>query len=360
MQAVALSSQEALARLAAEHGVGADADALSRELLCSVMRSQLARMYPCPPTALLTATRHAMEWLTQDGDALGRIVADVLEDLQTCGDIVELARVTCAQDGDRSQWLFPAPPSFVLRSGRAYLFGIAPDNAPFLPAELWRDVLLNGATRSLEVGDANALMPQALMAFGLRQLDEREWLGAERTETAAQHVELLRERLRRNGANGPLPGMKVLAHQGPARQSYQRRWATESMASGLHVARMEQPHGAPLWYLADLNAGRCQRSLLLPFHLEPERACDQAWRAQLAIDALQGHAGRYTVQAQGDEVVLTLDFPIPLVARRRLQLLGGSPVQGDNPNVFSLPQSEEQAERRYLEEHLWLQAATAK
>lgn len=359
MQAVALSSQEALARLAAEHGVGAGAGALSRELLCSVMRGQLARMYPCPPAALITATRRAMEGLTQDHEALGRTVADVLEDLQTCGDVVESARVTYAQDEDRSQWLFPAPPGFVLRSGRAYLFGIAPDNAPFLPAELWRGVLKNGAMRSLEVSCANAPTPHALRAFGLRQLDEREWLGAERTETATQHVELLSERLRRHGTSGPLPGMRVLAHQGSARQSYQRRWTAESSASGLHIARMEQPHGAPLWYLAQLSAGRCQRSLLLPFHLEPERACDQAWRAQLAIDALQGHAGRYTVQAQGDEVILTLDFPIPLIARRRLQLLGGSPLRGDNPNAFALPQSEEKAERRYLEAHLWLQEAKA-
>ena len=358
MQAVALCAQEVLALLAAEHGL-TSSNALSRELMASVMRSQLARMYPCPARALLAATRHALEALTPDQDALGHLAADVLEDLQVCGDVVELARVAIAQSEDQCQWLLPAPPSFVVRGDRAYLFGVAVDNAPFLPGEHWQQIKFKGAARFLELAGAEATAPQSLVAFGLRQLDEAEWLGTGCRQTPQQHVEQLMERLRRHGTSGHLPNMKVLGHQGAIRQSYARRWISDCTASGLHVVRMEQPYGSPLWYLAELSSGRCLRSLLLPYHLERERACDQAWRAQLAIDASQNYACSYTVQRDGEQVILKLDFPIPLIAKRRLRFLEVPSAPSDNPYVFVIPSNEEQAERRHLEEQLWFRGATA-
>ncbi len=357
MQVVALSPRQAVERLAAEHGLSGHE--ISVELLADVLRSQLARMFPCPPHALLTAARRALAGLGWDADTLGRVAGDVLEDLQTCGDIVELARVTVAQDEDRSQWLFPAPPGFVLRGNRAYLFGIAPDNAPCLPGEHRQRLQLNGAARYLVLDAPGALTPASLQALGLRQLDEREWLGLDRSETAAEHLDLLRDRLLRHGTNGHLPGMRTLAHQTAARMPYQRRWTSDSTASGLHIVRMEQPHGAPLWYFAELSAGRCKRSLLLPFHLDSDRGCDQAWRAQLAIDATQACHASYSVEHRGGEAILRLDFPIPLFARRRLLFLGGSMAREDNPNMFVVPANEEVSERRYLEERLWLRDSTA-
>lgn len=357
MQVVALSPQQALAVLVAEHGL--TGREMSAELLANVMRSQLARMYPCPPHALLAATCRALSGLGWDADALGRAASDVLEDLQTCGDIVELARVTVTQDEDRSQWLFPAPPGFVLRGNRAYLFGIAPDNAPCLPGEYRQRLQLNGAARFLALDEAGALTPASLQALGLRQLDEREWLGLERSETAAQHLEVLRDRLQRHGTNGHLPGMRTLAHQTSARTSYKRRWSEDSTATGLHIVRVEQPHGAPLWYFAELVSGRCKRSLLLPFHLDADRGCDQAWRAQLAIDAIQGCPAGYSVELRGAEAILRLDFPLPLFSRRRLLFLGGSMAREYNPNVFVVPANDEASERRYLEERLWLRELKA-
>lgn len=368
MRAVALSAQDAASQLAAEHGLS-ESIGLSRELLACIMRGQLARMYPCSEASLLTASRNALQALAADIDELTGAVADVLEDLLTCGDVVELARVTIAQADEHSQWLVPAPPSFVVRDKRAYLLGIASDNAPFLPEEHWRRIQHNGAARTIDLGDDGAVSAQALGAFGLRQLDETEWLEYRPKGSAAQFVDQLRERLRNKGVDGPLPGMKVLAHQGVDRRPYQRRWLDSCTASGLHIARLEQPYGSPLWYLADLSSGRCRRSLLLPYHLDKERACDQAWRAQLAIDASQGHPGRYAVQTgqrptdQGNadqgKTVLRLDFPLPLSARRRLRFLGGPSARSDSPYTFTIPSSEEQAECRHLEEQLWLQRATA-
>lgn len=359
MQVIALSPHEVRTRLAAEHGISACTEALSRDFLASVMRSQLARMYPCSPSALLMATRHALEGLMQDQDDLCNVAADVLEELQTCGDVVELTRVMGGEGDDRSHWLYPAPPSFVLRGRRVYLFGIAPDNSPFLPDEYWRRVQTKGSARFVDLGETDELNAKSLVAFGLRQLQEEEWLGAESDETAAQHVERLYERLQHQGINGHLPGMRALAHQQPDRLAYQRRWSLDITASGLHVVRVDQPYGAPLWYLADLKEGRCARSLLLPYYLERERACDQAWRAQLAIDASLGQPGGYSVQRGASGSALKLDFPIPLIARRRLQFVGGVVAQQNSPYVFVVSACDEQSERRYLEDHLWLREIAA-
>lgn len=354
MQVIGLTAQEARKQLAAEFGLSVADDGVSHELLAGVMRSQLARMFPCAPSALLTAVRRAMAGLDQDRDALMRRAEDVLEDLQTSGDIVELAQITVHTAQAIGHCLFPAPPSFVLRGTRAYIFGIAPDDAAFLPAEHWRALQTFGAARFLDLDAPTALTPQSLVALGLRQLDDQEWLGPDRQETAAQHLTLLRDRLVSHGTMGHLPGLQVLQHQTPARASYRRRWISDSTASGLHVIRVEQPHGAPLWYVAELNSGRCTRSLLLPFYLDRERACDQAWRAQLALDAEQGYPATYTVRRREAEAVLSVDFPIPLNARRRLLFLGGPVARGNHPYEFTIPASEESTERRYLEERLWL------
>ena len=357
MRAVALSAQDAAAQLAAEYGL-AGSVGLSRELLSCVMRSQLARMYPCSESSLLTACRNALSALAPDVDALDSAATAVLEDLHTCGDVVELARVTIAQADEQSQWLVPVPPSFVVRGKRAYLLGIASDNAPFLPEEHWQRIQHIGAARSIDLDDGGLVSARTLGVFGLRQLDETEWLGYKPKGSATQYVDQLRDRLRSSGVDGPLLGMKVLAHQEADRRPYQRRWVEDCTASGLHIARLEQPYGSPLWYLAELNSGQCRRSLLLPYHLERERACDQAWRAQLAIDASQGHAGSYAVQTDQGKTVLKLDFPLPLIARRRLRFLGGPSSRSDSPYTFAIPSIEEQAECRYLEEQLWLQRAT--
>jgi hypothetical protein len=358
MQVVGLTAQEARKQLAAEFGLPATDDGVSHELLAGVVRSQLARMFPCAPSALLTAVRRAMASLDQDRDALMRRAEDVLEDLQTSGDIVELAQITVHREQAVNHWLFPAPPSFVLRGARAYIFGIAPDDAAFLPAEHWRSLQNFGAARFLDLDAPSALTPQSLIALGLRQLDDQEWLGPDRQETAEQHLTLLRDRLASHGMNGHLPGLQVLQHQTAARASYRRRWISDSTTSGLHVIRVEQPHGAPLWYVAELNSGRCTRSLLLPFHLDQERACDQAWRAQLALDAEQGHPATYTVRLIEGKAILSVDFPIPLTARRRLLFLGGPEARGNHPYEFTIPASEVSIERRYLEERLWLTETT--
>lgn len=333
------------------------AGGLSVELVAAAMRRLASSICPCSSHSLVSTTTQSLSYFTDDETALKNLASYVVEDLVTSGDLVELAHVTLAGAEDKPTWLYPAPPSFVPRGKRIYLFGIAPDDAPILPKALGANIHREEAARYLdnEAGDAVA----ALEALGVRKVSADHWLNDGTAQSAKDHIRWLYKRLQDDGVAGPLADMLVLRHRNASRGSYSGRWGKECDASGLHIARVERPYGAPLWYLADLANGRCTRSFLLPSRETTARACDQAWRAQLAIDAEEGNPATYRTAASLDGHLLILDFPLPLTARRRLAYLGGISKRSDNnPYTFWIPDSELAAESAYLERHLWMRSET--
>jgi hypothetical protein len=330
---------------------------LSVELVAAVMRRLASSICPCSSSSLIATTTRSLCFFTNDEAALKALAAEVVEDLVTSGDLVELAHVTLAGAEDKPTWLYHAPPSFVPRGKRVYLFGIAPDDAPFLPQALGTNILREGAARYIENESGDVVA--ALEALGVRKVPADRWLNDGKGQPATHHIEWLRKRLQDDGVAGPLPDMVILQRRSARQASYSGRWTRECDASGLHIARVERPHGAPLWYLTDLVDGRCTRSLLLPVRETAARACDQAWRAQLAIDATEGHPASYWTAPNEGGHLLILDFPLPLTARRRLSYLGGSSKRADNnPYVFWIPDSELANETTYLEQHLWMRKDT--
>ena len=334
------------------------ANGLSIELVAAVMRRLASTICPCSSHSLIATTTRSLIYFTEEVDVLRDLAQRVVEDLVTSGDLVELAHVTLAGAEDKPTWLFHAPPSFVLRGERIYLFGIAPDDAPILPQTLGMKIRREGAARYIddEVLEAAA----ALEALGVRRVSEDRWLKDGKAQSSADHIVWLRKRLQDDGVAGPLSEMFVLRHRSAGGGSYSARWTRDCDASGLHIARVERPHGAPLWYVADLHHGRCARSLLLPITQTTSRACDQAWEAQLAIDAEEGFPTTYrTAPGQGGDSLI-LDFPLPLAARRRLWYLGGVGRRSDNPYAFWIPSGQLATESAYLERHLWIRSGVAR
>lgn len=350
-----VSPQRCLELLAADLRVD-PANGLSAELVAAVMRRLASSMCPCSSQALVATTTRSLSYFTDDEEALSNLSGDIVEDLVTSGDLVELAHVTLAGAEDKPTWLFHAPPSFVSRGKRIYLFGIAPDDAPILPQALGANIRREGAARYIdnEAGDVTA----ALEALGVRKVSADRWLNDGKAQSAKDHIGWLRKRLQDDGVAGPLHAMVVLRHRSASPGSYAGRWTKECDASGLHIARVERPHGSPLWYLADLASGRCTRCLLLPVRQTTARACDQAWQAQLAIDAEEGYPSTYRTVASQNGHLLNFDFPLPLTARRRLWYLGGIGKRGDNPYTFWIPDAELATESAYLEQHLWMRSET--
>ena len=328
-------------------------------VIASVLRRLCGFMCPCPPHAIVQMACRSMEPLQLQLENLRDAVEATLEDLTVSGDVLELSRVAMAGAENRPTWLFCAPPSFVVRGGgRTHIFGIAADDAAFLPRELRIQLRREGATRFFDAGDVTLV--SALRELGLREISEAAWMTAVRAEPAQHYVERHQKRLSTHGEPGDMPGMVLLEHAREVPVSYRRRWRLAQDDTGMFIARSEQPYGAPLWYLCQLNQGAVQRSLLLPLKDSPERASDAAWRIQLAIDAAQGRAATYEFRQDGPGFSLVFGFPLPLAARRRLLFLGAARPRSDaNPFAFWLPSAELDAEQKFLKDHYWIHAREA-
>jgi hypothetical protein len=351
-----IGAQAALMQLRNDLGLGSvpSTQGLPIELVAAVMRRLCATMCPCPARFIVATTKRSLGFFADDDAWLNAVAQSVLEDLMTSGDVIELAHVTVQGAEEKPTWLFPSPPSCVARGDRLYLYGLAPDDAPFLPEELRDQVKYEGASRYLNLAGHKTEVLSMVRALGLRQTDAKAWLSEAAVQSARSHLDKWSDRLRKDGVAGAIPSMKVMRHRSETRVGYQTRWQEPTDESGLHVVRAERPHGAPLWYLAELGNGQAVRSLLLPLPEIRARACDLAWRAQLAIDAHGGRPAGFVATREGDSVRMTFDFPLPLEARRRLLFIGGRNDTAANPYAFWIPASQADEEYDYLARHLWM------
>jgi hypothetical protein len=86
------------------------------------------------------------------------------------------------------------------------------------------------------------------------------------------------------------------------------------------------------------------------------RGCDEAWRLQLAIDALARHPQRFRVRRSTPSENIVVDFfsPIPRWAQRRWDVLGEAVEPDRSLFAYRFPWAEFSAVRRDLEDDLWL------
>lgn len=331
-------------------------------VLCAAVLRRLAGfMCPCPQFALAKAVKRSLAQFVDMVDDMEYLIDETIEDSLACGDLLELSRVVLAGAEDKPTWVFCALPSFVERNScRVYLFGVAPDDASFLPGEVRERIQYHGATRYIEADDT-AKVCALLASIGLRSVANSAWLTHHQPEKPAVYLERFVKRLTREGIAGDLPDLKILAHLGADNASYRNRWISPGTSTGVFIGRSAQPYGEPLWYLCDIQNGQVARSLLLPLQDAAMRACDQAWQIQLAIDTRNGLPDSYHVAIDDNGCRLDFTFPLPMAARRRLIFLGGGrrPRKGGGLS-FWLPASQLDEEKRFLEQHYWLHAALTK
>lgn len=322
-------------------------------VIAAVLRRLCGFMCPCPSSALVRMAFDSLSTLPLEVDGLRDRVEIVLEDMIACGDVIELAHVAIADGENHPGWLYCAPPSYVKRDSRIHIFGIAADDARFLPSELRGFVQRDGALRYIDV-DAVPNLAAQLSSVGLRQVSVDAWLTNTPKEPCLKVVERYRNRLDSMGGAGDLLEVSLLLPAGAQRVPYRMRWSEAGSASGHFIVRVPQPYREPLWYFSLLEAGVVQRSLPLPLKESKERACDSAWRLQLALDAVAGNPATYSISQDAKQggVLLHFDFPLPLAMRRRLLILGGRRSE-NNPYQYWLPAAEFAHERQFLHEHYW-------
>jgi hypothetical protein len=319
-----------------------------------MLRRLCGFMCPCPQRVILAAAKRSLAPFGSATDALLAEMESTLEALLVVGDVIEVSRVGGTLDDENRDWLFCGPPAFLELEGRCYVFGIAPDDAPVLVGTLRDRVRQDGIMRYLD--DEEGQLGETLAALGMRRHTASKWLPRIHTQSPERFLEHVLNRLTSAGLRGDMPTTEWLTPATATYVPYQRRWTSEAAESGRAIGRAHPEFGAPLWFLARLVEGRIERALSLPFADMPDRACDQAWRIQLALDAQRGAPGRYKAWPEADGMRASISFPLPLSARRRLVLLGG--LRNDRPGAGAvwIPQSAWTEAEQYLQSELWLRS----
>lgn len=347
---------EVINLLQAQLGIGDDREEqLSDALLAAILRRLSDFTCPCAPSTLVSAALASVQTLVivRPSDLKDRI-EELIENLLTSGDLLELSKVTIHDQGDKENWLFVAPPGFVQRpSGRIYIFGIAPDNASFLPDSLAKRVHHLKTARFIEPQEGESLA-DILRSFGLREISNQTWINSPKLESAQAHLQAVKLRIAGEGRCGDIPGLTIISNS-TKQVAYRERWRVPQGDTGIFVARRPQAYGAPIWGVAELDNGKAIKFLDLPYKESRHRGCDIAWRIQLAMDYVNGTPAAYRCEWKGDGWLLHLTFPIPLWAQRKLSFIGAHDANSSRAQPFSfwIPDSEIHAEKVFLNDYLW-------
>ncbi len=288
-----------------------------------------------------------------DRDILER-VDNLLDDLIAYGDLIQSEDVVSLDTDQCANWLYTAPPSFVFwGNGRIMLIGITPDNSEYIHSGLNSTIEYRRHTRWLNESDAVDVR-ESLKSDGLFELDIETWLGSPKKEEPNKFLNRINENLDKSELSGDLENLRILDSSKPVNY-YKGRWKEVKNQSGRFICRWKQYVGADLWGYVELVNGHTKRLLILPFENKDYRGCDEAWRAQAAIDYLNNNPQIYKIRGDMTSSEKVIDFfsPLPFWAKRRLDAVG-QPVEGVRCLFsYNLP-GDFDNELEFIETMLWL------
>jgi hypothetical protein len=322
--------------------------------LAAALRRAAANLGPCPRSTLAASIRDSLRCLDGDPERTGARIDDVLESLTVTGDLAELSRVSTHDTTGKASWLFPAPPSFLLRpSGTVLVFGITPDDIPILPAVFANRIMSLGCLRLIRPEPGEDLLA-IFASLGLMRRSEKGWLRSPRQQSAEELIANLTDRLMTQPASGSVDELEILDGLLPAK-SYRARWTGPKGKTGAFVGRRPQTYGAPLWCFVHLDDGEPTRFLDFPLPDAPHfRGCDDAWHLQMAMDFCRSQPQSYHVSTLPDGHRFDFFSPLPLWAERRLSLCGEFLLRQGSRCSYRLPEREAATEEDFLKKRLWL------
>lgn len=323
-------------------------------LIAGLLRRAAGYLSPCSGAALRAALLDSLQKLT-DGVDLADRIDEAINWLVIGGDLLELQNVTTSDPSAKGTWVYPAPPSFIMRpAGSYFLTGTVPDQDTFLPLSLASRIMHEGFIRVLQAAPDEDLAKE-LKEYGLQQLAETVWLKAPREEAYDVMLASYKQMLDSQEPSGEIADLTVIDPASSVR-FYKGRWTSpKARHSGMFVGRRPQEFGAFIWGLVELQNGRPIRFLDLPKKQRPRwRGNDEAWLVQMAIDRASGNPQRFRRQQQGVQVRFDLFSPLPSWAQRRLMILGRSVPPEKCLMSFLLPASQASEEERFLRDRLWL------
>jgi len=296
-------------------------DELPVALVASVLRRIAVTSCPCPKGVLVG---YAVDAFTGFGgiEAIKQRVREVLDSLTVIGDLLELGGSTSLPGVIAEDWLYCAPPTFVIRNGSILLLGIEPEDQASLPTSLRGHVIRQREWRYLRVdGDEETITGQ-LRTAGYLEISRAAWMRLPKDQTAEAFLDSVVRRLHEQGEQGALEGLQVY---GPANEvkRFASRLTSPMGCSGYHIGRRPQAFGAPIWVFVELDQGRPIRFLDLPWRGGKFRGCDHGWRIQSALDVRAGRPQTYrVVPLKGDLDRYEFFSPVPLWIERKLRIEG--------------------------------------
>jgi hypothetical protein len=326
----------------------------SAESLAASLRRAASFMCPTSPSRLVDAVMETIAPVSANSVAREHLV-HLLDLLVAGGDLLELRDNV----GRATRLLFLGPPSYIERAPGTYLLvGIRPFGTPLVTAELGEQIEWEGHTRTIHLGPETAA--EQLAAADLQPIERERWVAGPRSESAQSLVLRLVARLDAAGPSGDIQDLVVLDPTTPVRY-YRGRWRSPKQTdSGNFIARRPQAYGADLWCFVRLKDGQPKRLIDFPIDDPVAPGRDDAWRVQMAIDALRGAPQQYCiVHCDNDAAKIEFFSPIPGFAERYLQLVGLA-LDDTKGALFSfrVPNAALTALERLLGEMLWLIAMT--
>lgn len=323
-------------------------------LLANLLRRAAGYLTPCSRTGLRAAVMDSLQKLSNDSDLSDRI-DNAIDWLLIGGDLLELRDVTTSDALAKGTWVYPAPPSFVVRpSGSIFLIGTTPDQDSFLPVSLMSRIRYEGFSRVI-YSSPDENLEKELKEYGLQQLPETMWLKAPREESLNALLESYQQLLESQGPSGQIEDLTIIDSSASV-LFYKGRWTKPKAShSGIFIGRRPQEFRAPIWGLALLKDGQSIRFLDLPKkHRSRWLGSDEAWLIQMALDSERSTPQRFRMIQKENEVQFDFFSPLPSWAQRRLMILGRSVLPQKCLMSFVLASDQAETEEQFLRKRLWL------
>lgn len=327
-------------------------DLTAPEVVAATVRR--AASFTCPTTprqiaAVVSTAASGLVTDAQDEDSFP--VRAAIDSLAGYGDLIEAPVST--DGGPDQRVLFLAEPSFVALGAAVLLLGVRADGVPYLSGSSVDLIEHDGHVRRLAAG--HELGTADLEALGLREISAAHWLDHPPLCEAAELVADYDRRLSAAGPAGTIDDCTILDGTKPPTY-YRGRWrALSAKDSGSFVARRAVAYGTPLWCYVQVDHGEVRRLVDLPAQARLNRACDEAWRLQAAIDALRGSPQFVRVErgARAEVIVMHLLSPPPAWAQRRLDAVGRPIPRNRSLLSYALAEDQIEAELKFLQASLW-------
>ena len=359
MELIHTSSSNVIDSLNERFGVIYADGVYSRGAIANICRHTAGLLCPVNKRSLVKSIVSPLEPLGFQN--MSDFVSDVVDTLISQGDLLEsIERMDESNSLLCSTLLYVAPPQYIsLSASKFVLLGVAPDNTDILPTEIMQIIQSNDCLRYVIANNKQVDLKDVFRNHDLFEIDLEQWLQAPQQESAEVFIARLDEELFKTSFADDILELSILDPNTPS-DYYLGRWVSPSSNNtGNYIAKRPIAFNQYTWCYISLDQGCITHLLDLPFGYTLERGCDQAWRAQSAIDFININPQTIKIESlDSDKVILKVFSPIPNWLERRWCSLGHRGSSDGCLTSFILELSDVEREIGFSKERMWLECST--